>query len=148
MKDALVPSTYKEFTHVRTHCGQVYHRDSKCFPKVEIFKRKYVSKSNIDASKMNNRPDEEDFIRIYDKSGEIHAEAMACTAHLLGIQFLTKRTVLSGSFTAEVMPYKTRQVDNHGCEYEVVTQWGIPIPEGVISNPEGMSVTVEYTEVA
>lgn len=144
MKDALVASTYKEFTHIRTASGQIYHRDSRCFPKVELFKRKYVSKSNIDASKLNN---DEDFIRIYDKSGEIHVEAMACTAHLLGIQFLTKRTVLSGSFVADVVPYKTRQVDNHGHEYEVVTQWCIPIPEGAISNHEGMSVSVEYTEV-
>lgn len=56
MKDVLVKSTHKEFTHVRTHCGQVYMRDARAYPKVEVFNRKYVSQTNISASVMHNRP--------------------------------------------------------------------------------------------
>lgn len=141
MKDMLVKSTYKEFTHIRTPYGQVYMRDVKGYPRVEAYERQKDNPNHLVGFPTNT------FIKVYDKGGDLHYDIMACTAHLLGIEFLTKRLCISERFESEIVPFKTHTVDNHGHEYDAVDQWCIPIPKGVISNPDGMKVNVEVTEV-
>lgn len=134
MKDTLVKSNYNEFTHVRLRNGQVYTRGGTEFPRVDVC---------ISYSMLKLEP----FLVFFDKSGDIHCEVVARYAHLLGVEFLMKRPVIAESFMSDIAPFKTHNVDNHGHEYEVVDQWCIPIPKGVICNPEGMKVRVELVEV-
>ncbi len=133
MKDILVKSDHREFTHIR-HNGQVFQRDRRTLPRYEVFQREYLE-------------DEQTFIRYRDKSGGIHFEAMASTADLLGVEFLVIRPAISVSFQAEIVPLKTHTTDSHGHESEVVDQWCIPLPKGAISNPENMRVTVDILEI-